>query len=322
MKTRTEFNLGSVTTSSARVAIIAIALLVYQTFLAAQIFQPPSLTASQQPTNIARPLGLAAAMSVSASGSEPLIFQWSRNGSTIPAATDSSLRISEVNAITSGMYSCEVTNHAGRLEVPFQLSILPVQMIPQISWVHVPDIGVRDWVTVAITNGNVDDFDLVPWDYVLGTYWSKPYERWPRAEPDTNNNTYRWPYWTGGVDGGSPQLVAALVPKGTDVPVSLGTYELPDVVYDTALCISTITRQLPVNPTVQLEPLSDSTLRISVSSGGVDGVPYAVEQSSSLTAADWSVVPNTRAYCLCGVWQSIFPEPDAKAVYYRLRYDP
>src|SRR4029077_20256410 len=50
---------------------------------------------------------------VAASGSEPLSYQWSKEGSELPGATGPSLTLSGVQLADAGSYSVEVSNAAG-----------------------------------------------------------------------------------------------------------------------------------------------------------------------------------------------------------------
>jgi pectin methylesterase-like acyl-CoA thioesterase/PKD repeat protein len=72
---------------------------------------PPSITA--QPTNLAVVAGNPATFSVTASGVPAVTYQWSKNGSPIGAATNSSYTIVNAQAGNSGTYSVIVSNIAG-----------------------------------------------------------------------------------------------------------------------------------------------------------------------------------------------------------------
>ena len=66
-----------------------------------------------QPQNQTVPSGTAAFFSVTASGTQPLTYQWLFNGTNIGSATASSLMLSNVQAANAGLYSVVVSNLAG-----------------------------------------------------------------------------------------------------------------------------------------------------------------------------------------------------------------
>jgi hypothetical protein len=75
------------------------------------VLLPPAITA--QPTNQAvNPLNTAT-FSVTASGTVPLSFQWWFNGLVLPAQTNSSLILTNVQAANAGNYAVVVTNSYG-----------------------------------------------------------------------------------------------------------------------------------------------------------------------------------------------------------------
>ncbi len=57
--------------------------------------------------------GGSATVSVSATGTAPLIYQWAKNGSAIPGATSQSYAIATTALADAGNYSCTVSNSAG-----------------------------------------------------------------------------------------------------------------------------------------------------------------------------------------------------------------
>jgi hypothetical protein len=67
----------------------------------------------QQPQSMFTYLGGAASFSVTASGSQPLSYQWSLGGSTLSGATLSSYNLTGATALNAGSYTCLVTNIYG-----------------------------------------------------------------------------------------------------------------------------------------------------------------------------------------------------------------
>ncbi|MBL9166225.1 MAG: immunoglobulin domain-containing protein [Verrucomicrobiales bacterium] len=89
--------LGSVTSRVASVTILAL----------------PSLI--QQPTNLTVIVGKAASFSVTAAGTPPLSYQWSKGGVKIAGATSKTFSIAVTKATDAADYSVAVTNVAGRI---------------------------------------------------------------------------------------------------------------------------------------------------------------------------------------------------------------
>jgi hypothetical protein len=72
---------------------------------------PPTITA--QPAGQSFPVDSTAMLQVSVSGTAPLSFQWSCNGTNIDGATNASLALSNVQPSQAGNYSVSVTNLYG-----------------------------------------------------------------------------------------------------------------------------------------------------------------------------------------------------------------
>jgi hypothetical protein len=72
---------------------------------------PPAITT--QPANVTVNAGSSATFSVTATGSNPLTFQWSRNGTPIGVATMATYSIPNVTTAQAGTYSVTVANAAG-----------------------------------------------------------------------------------------------------------------------------------------------------------------------------------------------------------------
>lgn len=65
---------------------------------------------TSQPSNQALNAGASAAMSIAATGTAPISYQWYRNGSALIGATTSTLNLANVSTTDSGSYYCVVTN--------------------------------------------------------------------------------------------------------------------------------------------------------------------------------------------------------------------
>lgn len=64
----------------------------------------------KHPQSQARRVGNNVTFKSTATGTQPLSFQWKLNGTIVPGATDSVLNISNVSFSKEGYYTCEVTN--------------------------------------------------------------------------------------------------------------------------------------------------------------------------------------------------------------------
>ncbi len=78
---------------------------------ALSVLAPPVITV--QPYGLSVNLGATVTLSVAASGSTPMQFQWYFNGEPLPGATNSSLTLSGVDPSQSGTYEAEASNPAG-----------------------------------------------------------------------------------------------------------------------------------------------------------------------------------------------------------------
>ena len=68
---------------------------------------------STQPSNVTVTAGARATLSVVATGTAPLTYQWKKSSQAISGATDSSYTIAVTQTTDSGSYTCTVTNSAG-----------------------------------------------------------------------------------------------------------------------------------------------------------------------------------------------------------------
>jgi Concanavalin A-like lectin/glucanases superfamily/Immunoglobulin domain/Bacterial Ig domain len=148
----------------------------YNSQLAAESI-PPTITTPPITQTVVQ--GNTANLTVTASGSPPLSYQWYFNNTNLPGQTGSELTIPNVQPANQGIYSVTVTNAYGSTNsVPVQLSAVPTpSCLPApsgiISWwqgegnaldvigtndgVLVGDVGFepgKDGLAFAFTNGN------------------------------------------------------------------------------------------------------------------------------------------------------------------------
>jgi len=72
---------------------------------------PPKIAVQPRPQDLLR--GATATLTVSATGTSPLYYQWYRNGAPVADATEKSLRLANVTSADAGEYSVTVSNLFG-----------------------------------------------------------------------------------------------------------------------------------------------------------------------------------------------------------------
>lgn len=108
------------------------------------ILSPPSIT--QQPIGKDVMLGERVELSVTASGSPPLSFQWKLNGQDIADQTGASLSILSAGTNHEGLYSVLVTNTEGSVasnEVRLTVALPPVAVEPPVIVQHPSSLSVQ-----------------------------------------------------------------------------------------------------------------------------------------------------------------------------------
>jgi hypothetical protein len=158
---------------------------------------PPSITAQPQ-SQISVIESNSITFTVSATGSDPLAYQWLKNGNPIAGQTNFSFTIASATTNDNGVYTVRVSNSAGQaLSDPAQLAVV---------WRRVPGIystGVNDDLTLAadssvdihwILGSSADPVNQGPDAYVIDSS-SSPVPPWiapgPRSKwiaPQANQN--------------------------------------------------------------------------------------------------------------------------------------
>ncbi len=86
---------------------------IYNAHAAGKCFTAIAPVITKQPTNQIVSAGTTVTFSVAATGTAPLTYQWSLNGTSLPGATNSSLGISNAQPVNDGTYVVAITNIAG-----------------------------------------------------------------------------------------------------------------------------------------------------------------------------------------------------------------
>lgn len=115
----------------------------------------PSIVAHPQPVTV--PAGQMAVFTVVATGTEPLGYQWQRNGGNLPGATASTLTINQPQAVNAGDYRVVVSNAAGSVTSSIaKLAIEGSQTTSKASAIAVIRGGLVS--NVAVTDGGLGYF--------------------------------------------------------------------------------------------------------------------------------------------------------------------
>jgi uncharacterized delta-60 repeat protein len=110
---------------------------------------PPLLLV--QPSNVSVNVGGNAALTVSATGSAPLSYQWSLNGSAIADATEATLTLSNLSATQGGSVTVTVSNPQGSVTS----SSASVTVLPNIGTARLADLSARAYVASNLGGGNI-----------------------------------------------------------------------------------------------------------------------------------------------------------------------
>jgi hypothetical protein len=129
------------------------------------VLGPPAIT--MQPSNQAAVVGGSVALSVAASGTPPLSYQWRHNGAGIPGATLSAYALSGVQPAGAGVYDVVVGNNYG--SVTSRTTVLSVLAFPSLASARAANGAVQLAFAVAQTCGVQASTDLKSWQSVFAT---------------------------------------------------------------------------------------------------------------------------------------------------------
>ena len=118
----------------------------------------PAVTApaiATQPQAAVVDLGGTLALSVGATGTEPLAYQWSRDGAALNGAVGATLTLSGVQASAAGSYTVQVTNSIGTVtSVPANVVVTTLPVLTQQPRPQVAFVGASATFAVSATGGS------------------------------------------------------------------------------------------------------------------------------------------------------------------------
>jgi uncharacterized surface protein with fasciclin (FAS1) repeats len=199
------------------VAVNGVAHLIDAVLLEPATLEPPVITAHPSPSVTADP-GDTVTLSVVATSTQDMTYQWTRNGDDIDGATQATLLLSDVQPEDAGTYAVRVSNPAGTVvsndsvitvtdpEPPASYNIAWISFHPaddqpttaasDAGFTEAPDIGYTDLlrdaghqVTRIVTSNNPDRSILNRFDLVIisrsvpsGHYQNEGATRWNAVE--------------------------------------------------------------------------------------------------------------------------------------------
>lgn len=216
---------------------------------------PPSITT--EPTSVTLDFGQDSAFSVAASGSEPLSYQWRRNGSPVGGATATVLNITGATSAESGFYDVVVSNAGG--SITSAVATLTVIIPPTIVTAPVAQ-------TLNARNNAI--FSVVAGGSIPLTY------QWQKDAGDLagqTNASLILPSLTS-ADAGSYRVVisnsaGSVTSAGAALTVNLLTplvtwFDPADVVYGTPLGVSQLTAAANVPGSFSYTPTNGTVLAV------------------------------------------------------------
>ena len=245
-----------------------------------------------QPADQTVTIGQTAAFSVGVSGTPPISYQWSFNGTPITGATDSSLVLTNVQRSQAGVYSVEATNGLG--SVTSSNAVLNVNFPPAtvelVGAAAAPDGSVTVPIDL-LANGNENalgfslNFDPTLLSYTDITLGSAA----GGATLVVNSNQI-----ANGLLG-----VALSLPTGSSFPA--GTQEVVDISFSSAVLVNPVLAQLTFGDQPTKRELSDPQANLLAANfiGGTVSIPAANFEGDvsprpngdkQITITDWVLV--------------------------------
>ena len=127
------------------------------------VLHPPAV--AQQPAGRTAPSGTTVTLSVGASGSNPMSYQWRRNGVNIPGATSPVLTLSNIQTNQVGNYRVLVSNPVGSvLSNPATVTVVPCDYSLSTNRVSFDFEGGEGSVSLSVS-------DICPWEIINTNDW-------------------------------------------------------------------------------------------------------------------------------------------------------
>ncbi len=124
----------------------------------------------EQPVDLSATEGESATFHVTASGSEPLAYQWFFNGQSLAKATNASFTLSPLTLAEAGAYHVRVQNAFGAISSrPVTLSVAPSVFLARTEFGVMPDGTFR--IAAGLSSALSRDV-RVRWEYGTGNRWT------------------------------------------------------------------------------------------------------------------------------------------------------
>jgi len=153
--------------------------------------RPPVI--SLQPTNRLAEIGANTTFYVAATGSGSLYFQWQKNGSSIPDATNTSYTINSVTNSDAGLYRCRVHNFMG-----YQSSAAALLSVPTTNPPGFSDILLSSNLLTVDVEGDVgpqyfieQSTNLSDWEALFSTNPTAMPFRWTTSTTNSPQKFFR-----------------------------------------------------------------------------------------------------------------------------------
>lgn len=171
-----------VVSNAAGEAVSSLALVV--------VLLPPVITTQPQDQTVYP--GRDAIFSVTAYGSEPISFQWRRNGVAISEAVSATCTLNDVQSAQAGAYSVVVSNAAGTVvSADAMLAVQAAESMRFVSTERVTDGAVRLVLTGVLENTVVEaSTDMITWGPIFTN--SVPAGQIEITDADATNHSARY----------------------------------------------------------------------------------------------------------------------------------
>ncbi|WP_221031130.1 immunoglobulin domain-containing protein [Actomonas aquatica] len=212
---------------------------------------PVLLTYGRPPVDSTRPEGSYFSFEVSPNGSQPMAYQWFKDGEPLPGATLPSLSISSLSESDAGVYVLRVTNAAGTAETPpARLTVGPYPPTP-------PAIGGGVLYDIAFTSGSSQAISVFPTGTQPMTFaWYHDGEEIPDA---IYSNYY--------LTGQAADVVGNYSVKVTNVAGEITTL------------VARVIEKLPEAPRITFQPVAE----LSLEEGDNYGLSISAKSESDIT---------------------------------------